>query len=223
MLRTSIKDFSWKTVGQFLLGLRNCEFSDDINKSIEWQIVKQSDILSTLKLLCLWNCTRSGGSFLLSDKATKLQKSYRDMFLQSYGFEHLSTFYNLERSGFFTNFNPEEKNFKNAIPKTPPKNGPDISDVFSGMYRPFSSTLIEKIISNNFPKVDCSKFFASGIQSTVFGPDDKITEYAKNVTAVLYLGGLSEDLIQKIQLIIILLTTSVINGSDIMQMHTETI
>ena len=57
---------------------------------IEECIHRQYDMLLTLRLLCLLSCTSSG---LLS----KEYQTLKQQFLHSYGFQHLTTFFNLKK------------------------------------------------------------------------------------------------------------------------------
>ncbi|XP_063433464.1 vacuolar protein sorting-associated protein 33B-like [Mytilus trossulus] len=136
---------------------------------IEELINKQSNMLQTLKLLCLLSLTLDG-------IPARDYKSLKKQYCQSHGFEQMLTFYNLSKLGMITDqelttIQPatslgkvtssmaamtKHSSFKSLcrrlalIPKTDDinlKSPTDMSYVFSGAYSPLSCKLVEQALT----------------------------------------------------------------------------
>ncbi|KAL5471513.1 hypothetical protein EMCRGX_G029636 [Ephydatia muelleri] len=135
---------------------------------IEECIQRQVSSLQPIRLLCLLSLT-SGGIKSRYYQSMKLQ------YLQSYGYNNLSTFYTLEqlgllreRTGDQITYQSSFKQFNKALKLVPKCTSPeemerveDMSYVFGGTYLPLGCTAIKSVIENGSWKAmeDISKMW----------------------------------------------------------------
>ncbi|XP_041371533.1 vacuolar protein sorting-associated protein 33B-like [Gigantopelta aegis] len=140
----------------------------DLKESITYVeecINKQASMVPLLKLMCLLSLTQDGLS-------SSTYRSLKTQFLQSYGFEHLLSFFNLKKLGLLveqdlmtpgkplakglaaitrrSNFMSLSKKLS-LVPKSADevnlKSPNDMSYVFSGAYTPLSCKLVEQVLT----------------------------------------------------------------------------
>ncbi|XP_062517711.1 vacuolar protein sorting-associated protein 33B-like [Corticium candelabrum] len=116
---------------------------------IEELIHRQGSLIVPLRLLCLYSQTENG-------IRPKTLQSLRHQFLQTHGYHHLSTFYNLKRAGLLVE-QGDQKGSYHALRRRlqlVPKGGDqydlqnpiDMAYVFGGAYSPISCRLVEEVL-----------------------------------------------------------------------------
>ncbi|XP_058972435.2 vacuolar protein sorting-associated protein 33B-like isoform X1 [Pocillopora verrucosa] len=211
------------------------EDKEDIDYAEE-NIIRQITPFKTLQLLCLMSLTRGGVE-------PKVHRSLKHKFLQSFGHEHMLTFNSLKQLGLYTE--PDKKGtFKilskrlSLVPKDVGKidlkNPQDMSYVFSGAYTPISCRLIEQVLLNGISTFEEMsrllgvEYFSSRITSSVKSSSVHGTRASKCVL-VMFLGGCTFSEISALRLLakklgyrIIVATTSILNGTRLLESVTET-
>ncbi|KAJ6797482.1 vacuolar protein-sorting-associated protein 33-like protein [Iris pallida] len=136
-------------IEQTLLEMQNFDICFEY---IEEMIHKQEPIINVLRLLVLFSITNSG--------LPKKNFDYlRREILHSYGFEHMSTLYNLEKSGLFkkqetrSNWLAITKALQLISDETDTANPNDISYIFSG-YAPLSIRLVQHAIRSGWRSIE---------------------------------------------------------------------
>lgn len=136
-------------IEQTLLEMQNFDICFEY---IEEMIHKQEPIINVLRLLVLFSITNNG--------LPKKNFDYlRREILHSYGFEHMSTLYNLEKSGLFkkqetrSNWLAITKALQLISDETDTANPNDISYIFSG-YAPLSIRLVQHAIRSGWRSIE---------------------------------------------------------------------
>ncbi|XP_020261402.1 vacuolar protein-sorting-associated protein 33 homolog [Asparagus officinalis] len=224
-------------IEQTMLELQNFEICLEY---IEEMIHKQEPIVTVLRLLVLFSITNSG-------LPKKHFDSLRRELLHSYGFEHMSTLYNLEKSGLLrrqeskSNWPIVSKALQLIADETDTPNPNDISYIFSG-YAPLSIRLVQHAIRSGWRSIEdilkllpgphldlkragsaSSSFDAvQGAQSTL----DRVADGRRAVALVVFIGGVTYAEVAALRFLssqegmgydFIVGTTKMVNGNSILE------
>jgi len=211
--------------------LYDVDFKDSMSY-VETSINKQADHTRCLRLMCLLSVAKGGLD-------TKLFKSLKLQYLQTFGYKHLLTFKSLQDAGLYTentdkrNIFPRVKKKFNLIPKSPENvnlgaTPTDVSYVFGGAYIPFLVKLVEQIsIKGLTPTLDES-LTSSGVNTFKYkhgasARSNKITA-SSNTILVVFLGGCTHTEINALRFIgvqlgvrFVIVTSAVLTASEILQ------
>jgi len=230
-----------------ILNVEHCIIEDSQYKDnvsfVETCINRQKPITLCLRLLCMLSLCRGGLD-------TKLYKSLKLQFLQSFGYYHMLTFKHLNDVGLFTESNNKRNVFPkirkkfSLIPKDPEKlktsSPKDISYVFGGAYSPFLCKLVELILTRGttgwledtlrsfqIPTYDykhATSARQSGTSNTI-----KLSNEAQKTVLIIINGGCTHTEINAIRFIgkqlghrFIILTTSIYSSQDFLATLTPT-
>ncbi|TMW87506.1 hypothetical protein EJD97_019873 [Solanum chilense] len=173
---------------------------------IEEMIHKQEPLINVLRLLILFSITNSG--------LPKKNFDYlRRELLHSYGFEHIATLNNLEKSGLFkkqetkSNWITIKRALRLVVEDTDTANPNDISYVFSG-YAPLSIRLVQHAIRSGWrpieeilkllpgPHSDIKRggFSSSPSLDSLNGSlhnSDKVVDGRRSLVLVVFIGGVT--------------------------------
>lgn len=173
---------------------------------IEEMIHKQEPLINVLRLLVLFSITNSG--------LPKKNFDYlRRELLHSYGFEHIATLNNLEKSGLLkkqetkSNWITIKRSLQLVVEDIDTANPNDISYVFSG-YAPLSIRLVQHAIRSGWrpieeilkllpgPHTDIKRggFSSSPSLDTLNGSShgsDKVVDGRRSLVLVVFIGGVT--------------------------------
>ncbi|XP_073101685.1 vacuolar protein-sorting-associated protein 33 homolog isoform X1 [Elaeis guineensis] len=190
-------------IEQTILELQNYEICFEY---IEEMIHKQEPIINVLRLLVLFSITNFG--------LPKKNFDYlRREILHSYGFEHMSTLYNLEKAGLFkkqetkTNWPTITRALQLIVDDTDTTNPNDVSYIFSG-YAPLSIRLVQHAIRSGWrsieeimkllpgPHLDLKRGASTSSSSfdTVLGTQsnhDRLVDGRRSLALVVFIGGVT--------------------------------
>ncbi|KAJ8542296.1 hypothetical protein K7X08_017162 [Anisodus acutangulus] len=211
---------------------------------IEEMIHKQEPLINVLRLLILFSITNSG--------LPKKNFDYlRRELLHSYGFEHIATLNNLEKSGLLkkqetkSNWITIKRALRLIVEDTDTANPNDISYVFSG-YAPLSIRLVQHAIRSGWrpieeilkllpgPHSDIKRggFSSSPSLDSLNGSShssDKV-DGMRSLVLVVFIGGVTSAEISALRFLsaqegmaydIIVATTKIINGSTLTETFVE--
>lgn len=193
--------------------------SKEVVEFIEECIHRQLPTYFLLRLVSLMSCTFGG-------LKSKQYQRYKHLILQTVGYKHLTSFYNLKKCGLLQEQSAASKagNFKslckkfNLIPKTYNLEQPtDTSFVFGGIYKPLSCAIIHALLT----KKDAGSL--EGIDKITYpqGASVRPTSSSKGKRKVLvyFIGGCSLSEVnalrflgQKSNISFVVATTHIING-----------
>ncbi|CAK9858695.1 unnamed protein product [Sphagnum jensenii] len=192
---------------------------------VEEVIQRQEPLISVLRLLILLSITNNG-----------LPKKHFDYFrrevLHSYGFEHLFTLNNLEKSGLLTkqemknNWQLIKKGLKLVPEESSDVNPTDISYVFSG-YAPLSIRLVQCALKNDWRQSELLRL----LPGPTFERFDKnqvgpAGDSSRLVALVIFIGGVTFAEISALRFLsaqegmkydFIVATTKLINGQNLLK------
>ncbi|KAF7820166.1 vacuolar protein-sorting-associated protein 33-like protein [Senna tora] len=209
---------------------------------IEEMIQKQEPLLTVLRLLILFSITNSG-----------LPKKHFDYLrrelLHSYGFEHMATLSNLEKSGLLkkqeskSNWLTVKRALQLVVDDTDTANPNDIAYVFSG-YAPLSIRLVQHAIRSGWrpveeilkllpgPHLETKRggFSNSPSVDTLSGASTNIADGRRSLVLVVFVGGVTFAEISALRFLtaqegmaydLIIATTKIINGRTVVETFTE--
>ncbi|XP_022139311.1 vacuolar protein-sorting-associated protein 33 homolog [Momordica charantia] len=173
---------------------------------IEELIHKQEPLVKVLRLLILLSITNSG--------LPKRHFDYlRRELLHSYGFEHMGTLNNLEKSGLIkkqeskSNWLTIKRGLQLVVDDTNTVNPTDIAYVFSG-YAPLSIRLVQQAVRSGWRPIEeilkllpgphsetkRGGFFSSSSYDSLQGASastDKVTDGRRTLVLVVFIGGVT--------------------------------
>lgn len=205
---------------------------------VEEAIQKQENLLSVLRLLCLFSLT-SGGL------PKKQFDHLRRELLHSYGFEHLFTLDNLEKAGLLrkqegkSNWQAIKRSLRLAVDDLDEANPNDIAYTYSG-YAPMSIRLIQQALSKGGWKAldDVMRSLPGphfereqSDDGSSYSPDMSIdppesVNRERPVVLVVFIGGVTFAEISALRFLssqenmkydFVTLTTKLINGNSLLQ------
>lgn len=211
---------------------------------IEEMIHKQEPLVSVLRLLVLLSLTNGG-----------LPKKHFDYLrrelLHSYGFEHIFTLSNLEKSGLLrkqegkSNWQALIKGLKLVVEDVDDANPNDIAYVFSG-YAPLSIRLVQNVIKGGWrsieeavkllpgPHFDLKQgnntLVGSPHETAVTHESNEVVDGRRSLVLVVFIGGVTFAEISALRFLnaqegmkydLMVATTKLINGSSLLQTLVE--
>lgn len=197
----------------------------EVLEFIEECIQHQVPTWFVLRVVSLMSCAFGG-------LKSKYYQRYKQLILQSNGYKHLTSFYNLKKCGLLQEQGGTTKagNFKqlckrfNLIPKTFNVEQPtDTSFVFGGIYKPLSCTVINAMLSkkesSNMEGIDKVTYR----QGTSARPPSDSSKEKKKVL-VYFIGGCSLSELNALRFIgqktntsFIVATTHIINANSLIE------
>ena len=207
---------------------------------IEECIQRQVTSLMPIRLLCLLSLTGGGIK-------SKFYRSMKLQYLQSYGYNHLSTFYTLEQLGLLRERTKDQASYQSSFKelnkglKLVPKyaspedmdRATDMSYVFGGAYLPLSCAAVKSVIENGSWQViqEVSKIWrgpcitAPPVQTPAKRKDKGVKQGQGGRTIVVYfVGGCTFSEINALQLLgkelqckIIVATTNLITSTTLLE------
>ena len=197
----------------------------EVLEFIEECIQHQMPTKIVLRLVSLMSCTFGG-------LKSKYYQRYKQLILQSNGYKHLTSFYNLKKCGLLQEQGGTSKagSFKqlckklNLIPKTSNVEQPtDTSFVFGGIYKPLSCAIINALLrkkeSSSLEGIDRVTYQQGASKRP---PSDSSKE--KRKVLVYFIGGCSLSELnalrfigQKTDTLFIIATTHIVNASSLIE------
>ncbi|KRZ68052.1 Vacuolar protein sorting-associated protein 33A [Trichinella papuae] len=176
------------------------EFSNTLSCErafIEQSINKKEPMLKVLRLMCLQSLTNAG-------LKTKLYDQYRREFLQSYGYQYLLLFVELEKVGLFTKNSTDNRNQASSYPNirklfdliidnhTNELEPSDVSYVYSG-YAPLIPRLCQQWAKPGWTEIMDNLSKVPGITKLAAGDERRIKSKnnRRNIVLVLFVGGVT--------------------------------
>ncbi|KRX61920.1 Vacuolar protein sorting-associated protein 33A [Trichinella sp. T9] len=184
----------------------NCIDSNSLSTFIEQCINKKEPMLKVLRLMCLQSLTNAG-------LKTKLYDQYRREFLQSYGYQYLLLFVELEKVGLFTKNSTDNRNHASSYP--------NIRKLFDLIIDNHTNEL--RICSFNTPAL-LSK--VPGITKLAAGDERRIkSKNRRNIVLVLFVGGVTSAEVSALRFLssqetsshFLVATTSVTTGERLLE------
>lgn len=199
----------------------------EVLEYIDESILGQMQTSFMLRLISLMSCAFGGVK-------SKQYQRYKQMILQTNGYKHLTSFYNLKKCGLLQEQGTSSKgaSFRqlcrklNLIPKTSNVEQPtDTSFVFGGIYKPLSCAIINTLLN----KKDLSSL--EGIDRVTYQQGASVrpsstssSKGSKRKVLVYFIGGCSLSELnalrfigQKTSISFIVATTHVINGNSLIE------
>ncbi|XP_003380022.1 vacuolar protein sorting-associated protein 33A [Trichinella spiralis] len=149
-----------------------------------------------LRLMCLQSLTNAG-------LKTKLYDQYRREFLQSYGYQYLLLFVELEKVGLFTKNSTDNRNQASSYPNirklfdliidnhTNELEPNDVSYVYSG-YAPLIPRLCQRWAKPGWTEIMDNLSKVPGITKLAAGDERRIkSKNRRNIVLVLFVGGVT--------------------------------
>nr|ATG70713.1 ATVPS33 vacuolar protein sorting 33 [Juniperus flaccida] len=202
---------------------------------IEEMIHKQEPFLSVLRLLVLFSITNGG--------LPKKNFDYlRRELLHSYGFEHMATLINLEKSGLFkkqdskSNWVTIKRGLNLVVEDVDDANPSDIAYVFSG-YAPLSIRLVQHALRAGWRSIEEivrllpgphseRKQFLQAQEEVPTSNDIGLVDGRRSLVLVVFIGGVTFAEISALRFLsaqegmtydLIVGTTKIINGSSLLE------
>ena len=155
---------------------------------IERMIGQMEPLTTVLRLLCLLSVTQNGIK-------AKLFDFFRREIVQTYGYEHLLTLYNLERTGLLrkqeskSNWNQLKQNFRLIFEDVDQRQPNDIAYAYAG-YAPLSLRLIEALYRTGWKNQPVAALPGEYFYGTL-AVDDVEREQKKPVVLLFFVGGVT--------------------------------
>ncbi|KRX42280.1 Vacuolar protein sorting-associated protein 33A [Trichinella murrelli] len=208
----------------------NCIDSNSLSTFIEQCINKKEPVLKVLRLMCLQSLTNAG-------LKTKLYDQYRREFLQSYGYQYLLLFVELEKVGLFTKNSTDNRNHASSYPNirklfdliidnhTNELEPNDVSYVYSG-YAPLIPRLCQQWAKPGWTEIMDSLSKVPGITKLAAGDERRIkSKNRRNIVLVLFVGGVTSAEVSALRFLssqetsshFLVATTSVTTGERLLE------
>ncbi|KRY67487.1 Vacuolar protein sorting-associated protein 33A [Trichinella pseudospiralis] len=209
----------------------NCIESNSLSAFIEQSINKKEPILKVLRLMCLQSLTNAG-------LKTKLYDQYRREFLQSYGYQYLLLFVELEKVGLFTKNSTDNRNQASSYPNirklfdliidnhTNELEPSDVSYVYSG-YAPLIPRLCQQWAKPGWTEIMDNLSKVPGITKLAAGDERRIKSKnnRRNIVLVLFVGGVTSAEVSALRFLssqetgcrFLVATTSVTTGERLLE------
>ncbi|KRY54231.1 Vacuolar protein sorting-associated protein 33A [Trichinella britovi] len=217
----------------------NCIDSNSLSTFIEQCINKKEPMLKVLRLMCLQSLTNAG-------LKTKLYDQYRREFLQSYGYQYLLLFVELEKVGLFTKNSTDNRNQASSYPNIRKlfdliidnhtnelfnheilhiKEPNDVSYVYSG-YAPLIPRLCHQWAKPGWTEIMDSLSKVPGITKLAAGDERRIkSKNRRNIVLVLFVGGVTSAEVSALRFLssqetsshFLVATTSVTTGERLLE------
>ncbi|KRZ06414.1 Vacuolar protein sorting-associated protein 33A [Trichinella zimbabwensis] len=209
----------------------NCIESNSLSAFIEQSINKKEPMLKVLRLMCLQSLTNAG-------LKTKLYDQYRREFLQSYGYQYLLLFVELEKVGLFTKNSTDNRNQASSYPNirklfdliidnhTNELEPSDVSYVYSG-YAPLIPRLCQQWAKPGWTEIMDNLSKVPGITKLAAGDERRIKSKnnRRNIVLVLFVGGVTSAEVSALRFLssqetschFLVATTSVTTGERLLE------
>ncbi|XP_003380001.1 vacuolar protein sorting-associated protein 33A [Trichinella spiralis] len=183
-----------------------------------------------LRLMCLQSLTNAG-------LKTKLYDQYRREFLQSYGYQYLLLFVELEKVGLFTKNSTDNRNQASSYPNirklfdliidnhTNELEPNDVSYVYSG-YAPLIPRLCQQWAKPGWTEIMDNLSKVPGITKLAAGDERRIkSKNRRNIVLVLFVGGVTSAEVSALRFLssqetsshFLVATTSVTTGERLLE------